>query len=143
MGMIENLTKTHIDLDVELGRFRRLLVELRDPEERQAAIAKLKAELDAIDRRLELHIESEATLEKRSDRVLGDGSMSEYNVAAHHDNLRGSVAALLKTVGDSTRLDELEAQFTTFLQHFEDYTRSEWEFLQANSSVLYPGGAID
>ena len=143
MALIEDLTKTHAALDTELDRFRRLLDSIVNGDDRDKALGALKAELAAINHKLEQHIESEAALEVRSDEVLGEGSMQDYGVGAHHANLRASVEKLDKHLSADGSFAEAEKFFDVFMDHYEKYTKAEWDFLQANSSILYPGGSTD
>ena len=138
---IERLTRTHADLDAELSKFAQLLRQLSTGDERTKALQALEDELGTLRHRVERHIASESNLASRSDRVLGEGAMDEYDIPGHHQTMRSAVEKLEALIrGDDAGLEE---QFRRFVEHFEDYTKAEWEFLQTNNSVLYPGGASD
>lgn len=143
MSLIDRLTRTHLDLDVELTNFRKLLGDLSDAGERSEALYELQQTLELVRKRLERHIVSENRLEERSDAVLGEGSMSEYGVQEHQSKLR-KVIDRLHTLLHSDEADEaVHRQFAKVLHHFELYTAAEIEFLQSNTAVLYPGGNIE
>lgn len=138
---IERITKTHAELEHGLTTFGNALRALAASEQRAAALAEVEFELTALRELVEQHIESETQLEERSDSILGEGSMREYGIPAHHAKLRRAVEALqLTLVGDDA--DEiLRVHFNRFVEQFELYTVVELEFLQSNAGVLYPGGS--
>jgi hypothetical protein len=138
--VIEDLTQAHADLEVELARFRQLLSDALAGE--PGAMGLLKAEVGAIQTKLEQEIESEAELEVRAEEVLGEGATNEYRLAEYQAHLR-SVAEQVHAALSDGELEQVSALYDDFIAKFEAYTRAEWEFLHASSSLLYPGGMSD
>lgn len=142
MSIIERLTRTHADLEAELTQFARMLRRTDPRAAASHALDALRAELEAVHERLELHIASEVSLSERSDFVLGEGAMEEYGVPQHHARMRRAITMLQESLGDEGRADEVRARFQAFVDHFDRYTDAELEFLRENAAVLYPGGSI-
>lgn len=143
VGTIENLTRTHVALDVQLERFKQLLQHVAEQKAEDVELERLVAEAHTIMRRLERHFANESTLEEQSDVILGPGSMQDYSVGEHQQNLRDTGEHLVAAVNGEPDIAELVAQFERFVEHFAAYTQAEWDFLQANAAILYPGGTID
>lgn len=143
MGIIEQITTTHIALDLELARLQRLLDSVQETEFDDETWERLRRDLGQLKMRLNAHLRKEKELERRSERILGVGVMEDYDVVTFHRALREALEELARASEEERAAEEFWERVLDFVALFEAYTENELRFLSTHANVLFPGGATD
>lgn len=141
MRIVEQITKTHVEVDRGLGRLHKMIEQAKEPGELEPeTIEALRESIESVRRRLERHIRRELDIGDRSEDILGPGMLAEYRIISHHDSMRTSIDTMVRAL-ENGEPGEFMLEFDRFLALFDDYTECERQFLATNAGLLYPGGA--
>ncbi len=140
MGLVEQITGTHVAIDKGLSRLHRMVAELNGTKHDDQIVDALRKSIEVLRARLETHIGHELAIGDRSEEILGPGMLAEYRLISHHDSLRASIETMIEAL-ENEEMEVFVNEYDRFLALFDDYSECERQFLSTNAGVLYPGGA--